>query len=175
VGAAVGAARALATRTEGKTDADEHDDGVHDDEATDEDDTLEPELQSHRDSDRDGTGDTEPEPQEEEPQERRRRQPPRRQPEPRQGVSSDTVRSIADRAREQLRELHGKDPESVTSLERIGDGWRVTFEVLEVERIPSSTDVLGTYVVEVDDDAQLLSFERVRRYSRAQSDRGGDR
>jgi hypothetical protein len=63
----------------------------------------------------------------------------------------------------------------VTSLERIGDGWRVTFEVLEVERIPSSTDVLATYVVEVDDDAQLLSFERVRRYARAQSDHGGDR
>jgi hypothetical protein len=82
---------------------------------------------------------------------------------------------MTDTAREQLRELHGKEPESVTSLERIGDGWRVTFEVLEVERIPSSTDVLATYVVELDDDAQLLSFERVRRYARAQADRGDDR
>jgi hypothetical protein len=169
VGAAVGAARALATRVEGKTERDEHDD------VDEPEDAGEPEPQSQQEPETEEGPEPEAEPEQPE-QSRQRARPQRTQqpPEPRHGASSRTVRSVTDSAREQLRELHGKDPESVTSLERIGDGWRITFEVLEVERIPSSTDVLATYVVELDDDAQLLSFERVRRYGRAQADRGDD-
>jgi len=182
VGAAVGAARALATRSDDKTDTDEREDrGEHEDRGEREDtvepqDTVEPESQAQPKPDEERAPEPERPEQVPQPQPRQRqRRPSRREAEPRQGVSTDTVRSIVDRAREQLRDLHGKDPESVTSLERIGDGWRITFEVLEVERIPSSTDVLATYVVELDDDARLLSFERVRRYSRAQADRGDGR
>lgn len=91
---------------------------------------------------------------------------------PREGAPAGTVRSIAARAREQLRELQGRDAESITALERTRDGWRVTCEVLEVERIPNSTDVLATYVIELDGDGDLVAFERVRRYYRAQA--GGD-
>jgi gas vesicle protein GvpO len=169
VGAAVGAARALASRTD-RSDSDERDD-VHAHDVVDDEDTNEPEAQQHP-PEREPESEPEPEVRS---RERQQPKPSRRPAEPRQGASSGTVRSMTDRAREQLRELHGKDPESVTSLERIGDGWRITFEVLEVERIPSSNDVLATYVVELDDDAQLLSFERVRRYARAQAERGDDR
>jgi hypothetical protein len=93
---------------------------------------------------------------------------------PREGAATPTVRSIVDRAREQLRELQGREPDSVTALERIGDGWRVTCEVVEVERIPDSTDVLATYVIELDGGGDLMHFERLRRYYRAQADLGGD-
>jgi hypothetical protein len=94
---------------------------------------------------------------------------------PREGASAGTVKSIAARAREQLRELQGRDAESITALERSRDGWSVTCEVLEVERVPDSTDVLATYVIELDSDGELIAFERVRRYYRAQADHGGDR
>jgi hypothetical protein len=62
----------------------------------------------------------------------------------------------------------------VTALERIDGGWRITCEVVELERIPNSTDVLATYVVELDGDGELLQYERIRRYYRAQADIGDD-
>ena len=78
----------------------------------------------------------------------------------------------AARAREILETLSGADVESVSGLERFHDGWRVTVEAVEVRRIPESTDVLATYDVELDDDGDLVRYERRRRYARAQSDHG---
>lgn len=94
--------------------------------------------------------------------------------EPRHGVPVERVRSIADRARDQLTDLQGRAPESISSLERTADGWRLTFEIVEVDRIPESTDVLATYVVELDGDGELLRYERLRRYYRAQADLGAE-
>ena len=48
----------------------------------------------------------------------------------------------------------------------------MTFEVLEIRRIPESTDVLASYAVTLDDDGNLLDLERSRRYRRAQVDEG---
>jgi hypothetical protein len=49
------------------------------------------------------------------------------------------------------------------------DGWVVEFEVVEDRRIPSSSDVLALYEVEVDADGELLGFRRTRRYLRGQT------
>jgi len=54
------------------------------------------------------------------------------------------------------------------------DGWYVGVEVIEDRRIPSSTDILATYEVEIDENGELLSYRRVRRYSRGAGGRGGD-
>jgi hypothetical protein len=67
---------------------------------------------------------------------------------------------------EQIAELIGKDPESVTGVMRSKGGWLITVEMLEDRRIPSSTDILATYEAELDDDGELLGYHRVRRYSR---------
>jgi hypothetical protein len=45
-------------------------------------------------------------------------------------------------------------------------------EVVEVARVPESTDVLASYELELDDDNGLRSLARVRRYYRAQADNG---
>jgi hypothetical protein len=62
--------------------------------------------------------------------------------------------------------------ESVLGVHTIDDGggWEVTVQVVELERIPKSTDVLGAYVVELDDDCQLIGYERRRRFTRGQAD-----
>jgi hypothetical protein len=73
---------------------------------------------------------------------------------------------------EQITDLTGKEPESVTGVKRSQDGWLVTVEVVEDRRIPSSTDILSTYEAEVDNDGELLSYRRVRRYSRGSGDSG---
>jgi hypothetical protein len=72
----------------------------------------------------------------------------------------------ASAARESVLDLTGKTPEAVTGLERTDEGWTVELEVLELERIPSTTDVLGTYQVTLDGDGELVGCRRVRRYLR---------
>ena len=75
----------------------------------------------------------------------------------------------------QIAELTGKETEGVTGVEPAQDGWLVTVEVLEDRRIPSSTDVLSTYQAELGLDGELLSYRRVRRYSRGRgNDDGGE-
>ena len=77
------------------------------------------------------------------------------------------------RAREQLEALLGRESESVSAMERTHDGWLVTVEVVEVSRIPESTDVLASYEIELDESRNLRRYARVRRYNRSQADQGG--
>jgi len=81
---------------------------------------------------------------------------------------------IAREARKQLAELIGRQPEGILGVERAnGDddgGWRVTLEVLELERVPNSTDLLGCYVAHMDDQGELVEYQRLRRYQRGQPD-----
>lgn len=79
---------------------------------------------------------------------------------------------LALAARQQLAELTGRPPESVLGLRKDDDGWKVTLEVVELSRIPPSTDLLGCYVVSLDDEGELVGYERVRRYQRGQA--GGE-
>lgn len=73
---------------------------------------------------------------------------------------------VAQRAAEQLLDLTGKDPEGVTGLERTEDGWTVLVDVVELRRVPTTTDVLATYEVEVDSGGDLEGYRRVRRFVR---------
>jgi len=65
-----------------------------------------------------------------------------------------------------LLDLTGQPCESVSSLSRTHDGWRIALEVVELERIPRTTDILASYVVELDDEGELMGYERVHRYYR---------
>lgn len=73
---------------------------------------------------------------------------------------------IAAEGARQLVELTGRDVEGVTSLARTDDGWLVEVEVLEVRRIPDTTDVLATYELTLDDDGDIEGYRRVHRYVR---------
>ena len=75
---------------------------------------------------------------------------------------------------EQITELTGKEPDGVSGVEPLEDGWRVTVEVVEDHRIPSSTDLLATYQIEVDPGGELLAYRRVRRYARGRGDSDGE-
>lgn len=74
--------------------------------------------------------------------------------------------AVAGEAARQLAELTGRAVEGVTGLSRTEDGWTVEVEVLEMRRIPETTDVLAGYEVTVDDDGDLLGYQRLRRYVR---------
>ncbi|GAA1937557.1 gas vesicle protein GvpO [Nocardioides marmoribigeumensis] len=77
-----------------------------------------------------------------------------------------TATQVAARAAQQLLELTGKEAEGVTGLGRADDGWTVEVEVVEVRRIPNTTDVLALYEVTTDDHGDLMGYRRLRRYTR---------
>jgi hypothetical protein len=66
-------------------------------------------------------------------------------------------------------ELTGYEPEAVTALEWDGEYWQITVDALELSRIPNTTDILGSYVVRLDEGGTLHGYKRVRRYLRAQA------
>ena len=159
VGVATGAARAIAER-DGR---DEHEEEPAADEQEVPTDEAEPEAdepdEEHADDEE------EPPPPAAEPE-------PERDPEPEHvaGGTLDQTAEVVRRAREQLTALRGSEPESVSELTRTHDGWTVTFEVVEVARIPETTDVMASYALVLDDDANLVHYARTRRYSRAQAE-----
>jgi hypothetical protein len=87
-------------------------------------------------------------------------------------MTQDRQRSVqlARRAMRTLAELVGCPAEGITGIRRNDDGWVIEVEVLEVERVPETSDVLASYEVEVDEDGEILEFRRVRRYLRTQTE-----
>jgi hypothetical protein len=69
-----------------------------------------------------------------------------------------------------IEELTGYEPEAVTALEWDGDLWKVTVDVLELARIPSTTDVIGSYDVQLDGEGTLRGYRRTRRFMRGQAE-----
>jgi len=107
----------------------------------------------------------------ERPRSRAREDGDGRRPRKKSGASAPQV---ASRAASELLELTGNDVEGVVGLERAEqDGWKVQVEVLELRRIPDTTDVLALYEVDADDDGSLMGYRRLRRYTRGSAGDGG--
>lgn len=75
----------------------------------------------------------------------------------------------ARRAAQQLAELRGREVDGVAGFEPFEDGWRVVVELVEMSRVPHSTDVLGEYEVTLDAEGELVTYERLGRYVRART------
>ncbi len=91
----------------------------------------------------------------------------------RNGANGDRLsgREVIERVRADFPQLLGRPVETVLGIERDdGSGWMVTVEVVELSRIPSSTDVLGAYSVSLDSEGELTGYRRTRRYHRNQAD-----
>jgi gas vesicle protein GvpO len=89
--------------------------------------------------------------------------------EPVGGASLGDASMAMRTARDQLQELLGKAVESASALERTHDGWVATLEVVELSRVPETTDVLASYELELDQSLGLRSYRQVRRYTRSQA------
>lgn len=90
----------------------------------------------------------------------------RTRPDPARDGIGDLVRDAV----RQFAELSGQTPERVSGVRSTDEGWSVLVDVVELERVPSTTSVLCTYRLDLDGDSHLAGFERVRRFTRASTD-----
>ena len=70
------------------------------------------------------------------------------------------IPKLVERAREDLASLTGLELGSTVSTLKDEKGWRVEIEMVEKKSLPDSMDILATYEVLMDDDANLIEFKR---------------
>lgn len=77
-------------------------------------------------------------------------------------------------ARKQLEALTGRPVDSVSSVRRCDDGWQIIVDVVELERVPATTSVLGSYEVTLDADGEVIEFGRTHRFYRNHASTGDE-
>ena len=77
---------------------------------------------------------------------------------------------LANAAKESIQALTGFAAESVSALQWDEGSWLVTVEVCELERVPNTSDVMASYVVQLDEQGGLLGYRRTHRYVRSQAE-----
>ena len=75
---------------------------------------------------------------------------------------------IARVAKLELAQVTGLQPLTVSGVTKDEQGWRVSVDMIELKRLPDATDVLATYEVVLDDEGNMLNYQRIRRYLRGQ-------
>jgi hypothetical protein len=76
---------------------------------------------------------------------------------------------VIRQAKEQIHELTGRQVEGVLGVRRSDEGgWEAMVEVLELRRVPATTDVLASYMLVLDDHGDVQEYRRTRRYYRNQ-------
>jgi Gas vesicle synthesis protein GvpO len=96
--------------------------------------------------------------------------PSDRSPDRNGSLGNDDRMQLLARAREYAEELTGHAVESFSGLAPEEQGWRVGMEVVEVARVPSTTDVLASYEVVLTEEGELVDFRRAGRYYRNATD-----
>jgi hypothetical protein len=81
-----------------------------------------------------------------------------------------TLVAAATHAVELFSKLTGRVPESVTGAKADGDGWSLLVDVVELERTPPTMSVMATYRVDTDRNGNVRSYERLRRFTRNETD-----
>lgn len=83
-------------------------------------------------------------------------------------MAENTLTKLGQRALRELEALVGCTAEGVTAIQRVDGGWTAMVDVLELERVPETTDVLASYEVTLDADGQVTGYRRTRRFLRKQ-------
>lgn len=79
-----------------------------------------------------------------------------------------SLTAIARKAKEQLSEVTGMTPETISAIRNDEEYWYVSVETLELSRIPPTTDIMSSFMVQLDGDGELVEYRRLRRYFRNQ-------
>ena len=70
------------------------------------------------------------------------------------------VSVLIEKARGELCKLTGLKASSIIGIVNGDNEWRISIEMVEKESIPDQMDILATYEVSIDEEGNLLGFER---------------
>lgn len=76
-------------------------------------------------------------------------------------MSQSKILEFRKRSLSLIGELTGKKAESVISVTKEGEEWRVVVETLERKSIPDTSDYLGRYALRLNDDGELLGYKQL--------------
>jgi hypothetical protein len=79
------------------------------------------------------------------------------------------ITSLAERAKQQLAEVTGFSPVAAVGGFKDEEGWHITVDMLEMSRLPESTDIIGTYAVILDAEGNMVKFEKKQSRLRGES------
>ena len=79
------------------------------------------------------------------------------------------TQEVVTKAREHFTQMGKTSSDGITSLSRTDDGWAVSAEIVERKAIPDTMDVLGMYEIRLDDQGNLLSFQRMKLRKRGET------
>lgn len=70
------------------------------------------------------------------------------------------IPQLIERAREELSKVTGLELGSTLGAAKEEEGWRVSVELVEKHSLPDQMDILALYEALVDDEGNLISFNR---------------
>jgi hypothetical protein len=76
--------------------------------------------------------------------------------------------SVVDKAKKQMAGITGLRTVTISGIDHAQGKWQLHMDLLEMARVPDSTDLIGEYEVNLDEDGSLLRFERKRSRLRGQ-------
>jgi hypothetical protein len=72
------------------------------------------------------------------------------------------LNEVINAAKDQLQSILTLDVANVIAASKTNDGWDVKIDLVERKAIPDTQDLLGTYDVILDDEGNIVSYERKR-------------
>jgi hypothetical protein len=70
------------------------------------------------------------------------------------------LREAINGVTQQLPFILGMEASRVVAAAKSEDGWHITIELIERKAVPDTQDLIGTYEVSLDEEGELLSYER---------------
>ena len=71
-----------------------------------------------------------------------------------------SIGHVIQKAREELNKVTGLDLATTLKTKKDDKGWHVSIEMIEKHSIPDGMDILATYEVLLDEDGNLIEFNR---------------
>lgn len=70
------------------------------------------------------------------------------------------IPQLIEKAREELSKVTGLELGSTLGAAKEEEGWRVSVELVEKHSLPDQMDILANYEALVDDEGNMISFNR---------------
>jgi len=73
-----------------------------------------------------------------------------------------SMQQIVEKAREELSKVTGLELSTTLGAVKEEKGWKVTIEMVEKHSLPDQMDILAVYDVILDNDGNMIEFNRAR-------------